>query len=169
MTGNQDLRPGVISNSERFVLYVPAPDGFGMPYDSFEFKVRPSPPTQSLLALPSAFFQAIDCPYDPDRESLPATISMLVIPVNDSPKINSIALTFNESNGASAITLLPLESLRAIDSDPSDILTAVILSLPTVGHLEDDNGVDGRVEIYSYDKTSSLETRRHLTWQHFCQ
>lgn len=103
---------GSLSGSGPNITYTPATNYFGS--DSFTFRVN-----------------------DGKTNSLPATVSLSISPVNDAPTLNAIAnVTVNEGSGATAVALSGISagpnesqmlSVTATSSNPTLVPTATVV------------------------------------------
>jgi hypothetical protein len=72
LTGSLGLPHGVLPEGTREIIYVPDPNAFGE--DVFSYSLS-------------------DCPFDPRRQPLPATVAVSIAPVNDPPVAANLTIT----------------------------------------------------------------------------
>ena len=108
LTGAAVLPAGVLPDGTRVVLYVPEPDAFGD--DAFTYTLS-------------------DCPFDPNRQPLPATVAVSIRAVNDMPHATNHTLTdLGECRVAThgPLTVATIDLTRFVTDADGDDLTYTV-------------------------------------------
>lgn len=103
LTGSLALPRGVLPYGTNEIIYVPDRDAYGE--DAFSYTVS-------------------DCPFDPRRQPIPATVSVSITPVNDAPVATNYTITDLESQNGAKVAKVDLAK-HATDVDNDELVYSV--------------------------------------------